>query len=142
MKIREFHIDDYDAIINLWTESSLPFKPNGRDQKHKIKRELNVKTSIFLIAEIENKIVGSVFGTHDGRKGWINRLAILPDYRGQGIAKKLVFEVEERLSKIGIEIIACLVENYNDKSMEFFKTIGYIKHNDIIYFSQRKNDKT
>jgi hypothetical protein len=43
------------------------------------------------------------------------------------------------LDKLGIEIIACFVEDWNMGSMEFFKKTDYIKHEDIYYFSKRKN---
>jgi len=111
MIIREFRIDDYDSLIDLWIKAELPFKPKGRDRADKIKKEINENKSFFLVAEIGNKLVGSVFGSHDGRKGWINRLAVLPEYRMQGIASELIEEVEKRLSEIGIDIVACLIEN-------------------------------
>lgn len=139
MIIREFNINDYDSLIELWTKAQLPFKPKGRDRVERIKKEINGNTSIFLVAEIEDKIVGSIFGSHDGRKGWINRLAVLPEYQNQGIATKLIKETEKRLSDIGIDIVACLIENWNDKSMKFFESKGYVKHTDIAYYTKRKN---
>ena len=51
----------------------------------------------FIGAFADGKLVGIVVATHDGRKGWINRLAVHPDYRRRGIAKKLIEEAEEYL---------------------------------------------
>jgi len=139
MIIREFSINDYDALIILWNDAQLPFKPKGRDKRDKIEYELKQGRNIFLIAEINGKIVGSVFGTHDGRKGWINRLAVSPEFQKQDIAKKLIAEVEDRFSELGIDIIACLVEDWNTKSLQVFEKLGYEKHSDIVYFSKRKD---
>lgn len=139
MIIREFSIKDYDALITLWNDAQLPFKPKGRDKRDKIEYELKQGRNIFLIAEINRKIVGSVFGTHDGRKGWINRLAVDPEFQRQDIAKKLIAEVEDRFSELGIDIIACLVEDWNTKSLQVFEKLGYEKHSDIVYFSKRKD---
>jgi len=139
MIIREFSIKDYDALITLWNDAQLPFKPKGRDKRDKIEYELKQGRDIFLIAEINGKIVGSVFGTHDGRKGWINRLAVAPEFQRQDIAKKLIAEVEDRFSELGIDIIACLVEDWNTKSLQVFEKLGYEKHSDIVYFSKRKD---
>ena len=139
MIIREFSIKDYDSLIILWNDAQLPFKPKGRDKRDKIEYVLKQETAIFLIAEINGKIVGSVFGTHDGRKGWINRLAVAPEFQKQDIAKKLIAEVEDRFSELGIDIIACLVEDWNAKSLQVFEKLGYEKHSDIVYFSKRKD---
>jgi ribosomal protein S18 acetylase RimI-like enzyme len=141
LKIRKFKIEDYENLIELWKRAGLPYKPEGRDRKDKIKKELERGIAIFLVAEINGKIAGSIIGTHDGRKGWINRLAVDPEYRRQGIAKKLIEEVEKKLYKEGIEIIACLIEDWNKSSMEFFKRMGYKEHKDIIYFTKRKYEE-
>lgn len=138
--IRNFNIEDYKNVIRLWDQSKLPFKSKGRDSLKKIKNETNKENSIFLVAEDNGKIIGSVFGTHDGRKGWINRLAVLPEYQRKGIAKNLCLEVEKKLNYLGIEIICCLIENYNINSFNFFKKLGYILHDDIKYLSKRKNN--
>ena len=88
------------------------------------------------------RIVGVVFGTHDGRKGWINRLAVAPDFRGQGIAHRLVGEVEAALHAQGIDVIAALVESDNRGSLAFFARIGYVHDPEIEYFSTRRDPES
>ncbi len=135
--IREYSIEDYDSLIKLWNLSELPYKPKGRDSKENITKEIKQKRSFFLLMELEGELIGSILATHDGRKGWINRLAILPEYRKSGFATKLIKEAEKKLINAGIGIIACLIENWNTSSMKFFKKSGYKSHIDIIYFTKR-----
>ena len=137
-EIREFAIEDYGDVMKLWRESKLPHRPQGRDREDCIAREITQSNAVFLVAEQEGVIVGSAFGTHDGRKGWINRVAVAPEYRRQGIAVELVRQVELRLRDMGIRIIACLIEDWNKESMEFFESIGYVRHHDISYFTKRE----
>ncbi|MDZ7859551.1 MAG: GNAT family N-acetyltransferase [Candidatus Krumholzibacteriota bacterium] len=137
--IREFSIEDYDSLLKLWNDSNLPYKPVGRDRRDRIERELEAANAVFLVALVGDKMAGSVFGTHDGRKGWINRLAVAPEYQQQGVARMLVERVEEILLTLGIEITACLIENWNGDSMKVFEKLGYTRHSDIVYFSKRKN---
>jgi ribosomal protein S18 acetylase RimI-like enzyme len=139
IKIRKFRIEDYDALIKLWEESELPYRPKGRDSWKSLVSELKHGCAIFLVAESEGRIIGSIFGTHDGRKGWINRLAVHPDFQKKGIGKKLVAEVERRLSKIGINIVAILIEDWNETSGQAFEKMGYIKHPDIHYYTKRRS---
>jgi ribosomal protein S18 acetylase RimI-like enzyme len=138
-KIRRAEIIDYQEVIHLWKMVQLPLKPKGRDKRENIEKEMSrPDLAIFLVAVNEDSVIGTIIGTHDGRKGWINRLAVHPDYQHQGMARQLVREVENQLSKSGIDITACLIEGYNRDSMDFFKKIGYQKHEDIFYFSRRK----
>lgn len=139
MTIREFRMADYEDMISLWEDAGLPYKPLGRDSRESIERQMNLECSIYLVAEVDGRLVGSILATHDGRKGWINRIAVLPPYRKRGIAAGLVEEAERRISGLGIDITACLVEDWNASSMEVFEKLGYTKHPDIIYFTKRKN---
>lgn len=131
------NIADYDDLIKLWNEAGLPYRPKGRDRKEKIAKELKNSNAVFLLAIFRKEIIGSIFGTHDGRKGWINRLAVSPAYRKLGLAKKLIEEVEKILTELGIEIIACMIEDWNNSSMKLFEKVGYKRHPDIFYFTKR-----
>jgi N-acetylglutamate synthase len=143
INIRRFTIDDYDAVISLWLECELPLKTKGRDHIDKIRKEITRDTAHFLVAEIEidgkKNIIGTVLATHDGRKGWINRLAVSPDFQHKGLAQRLLKEAENALHSMDIEIIACFIEDYNTHSMNFFKKAGYIHHPDFYYFTKRKH---
>jgi ribosomal protein S18 acetylase RimI-like enzyme len=135
--IRKFHLSNYDAILNFWDETGLHYRPKGRDSRERIEKEIKKRHNIFLIAEADGKIVGTILGTHDGRKGWLNRVAIAKKFRRQGIARRLVTELEHRLDKLGLDVIACLIEGDNKTSMKFFNRLGYEK-SDVLYFSKRK----
>ena len=137
--IRPLRAADYDATISLWRESGLPYFSQGRDSKDEIIRQLSLPTSIFLVAEFDGKIVGVILGTHDGRKGWINRLAVSPHSCPVGVARRLLEAVEKRFSQLGIGIFSCLIEGWNARSMKFFRSAGYEKCEDIIYFRKKLN---
>jgi len=140
--IRDMRPDDYEAVRRLWQESGLPFKPEGRDSRERVVVQLGRDTAVFLIAELDGEPVGVVFGTHDGRKGWINRLAVAPAFQRQGIAHTLVREVEARLAARGVEITAALIETPNTASLDFFRAIGYAHDPDIEYVSRRRGPET
>jgi len=142
LRIRALTIGDYDALVRLWQEGGLPFRPDGRDRRERIAQELEGPCSVFLAAEEDGRLVGAILGTHDGRKGWINRLVVAPSHRRRGIAKALVDEVEKRLAELGIEVIACLIEDWNQDSMLFFAAIGYVYDEEVLYYSKRKDPRS
>ena len=90
MDIKPLKLEDYDAIINVWKLAHLPFKPRGRDKKDEIKRQISASPDIFLGAYVNGQLIGVIMGSDDGRKGWINRLAVHPGYRRQGLAGSLI----------------------------------------------------
>ena len=139
MHIRQLTPEDYNRIVEIWTQAGLTFRPFGRDAKERFQSEIGQGTAVFLGAEVDGELVGVVLGTHDGRKGWINRLAVLPDHRSRGIGRALAMEVERRLNELDILIVTCLIEDGNDASKEFFESLDYIGHPDIAYYSKRRS---
>ena len=135
--IREFRMDDYESVIALWEEAGIHYRPNGRENPQRMAKELKSGQAIFLVAEANKKIVGVVLGTNDGRKGWINRLAVAKEFRRQNVASELAAAVENRLNELGIEVIACLIEPENSVSRIFFSKLGYTKA-PVEYFSKKK----
>jgi ribosomal protein S18 acetylase RimI-like enzyme len=137
--IRKFRIEDYDGIIKLWEKCRLPLKPEGRDGREEISRQIQLDQVIFLVAEVEAGLVGTILATHDGRKGWINRLAVDPAFRGQGLAKNLVRQAERELEKAGLQMFAALIEEDNLRSIKLFEKLGYSFHPEIKYFTRKKS---
>ncbi len=138
IKIVTYRESDYETLVDLWERAGLPYKPKGRDRREKIAAEMKRGVGRFLFAVDGEKYIGTVLVTHDGRKGWINRVAVLPEYRHKGIARKLVEAAEQWLDEQGIEIYACQIEAYNEDSYEVFKKLGYIPFEGIRYLTKRK----
>jgi len=138
--IRMMRPADYHGVLDLWRACGLPSRPLGRDSEPHIRRELAATHASFLLAEDpQNQLIGTVFATHDGRKGWINRLAVDPRWQSRGVGRALVLAAEEHLRTLGIGIIACLIEGDNDRSEQLFTSLGYVFHDDIRYYTKRKH---
>jgi ribosomal protein S18 acetylase RimI-like enzyme len=140
MEIRKLTIDNYEEMTKLWSKARLPFRPSGRDSREAVAAEMKANPGFFLGAFEDDQLVGLVVVSCDLRKGWLNRLAVDPDYRHRGVAKNLIVEAEKTLRKRCIKIFCALIEEYNDTSKELFKRCGYVEHRDIIYFSKRESD--
>jgi len=139
--IRSFNTKDYFNIINLWDKAGLSYRPEGRDSLKNIETQIKNGKAIFLVAEAGKTIAGCVLGTHDGRKGWINRLAVVPELRRERIGSRLIEEVERMFDEIGLEVIACLIEKNNTISKKVFKKLGY-EYYPVDYYSKRKSRKS
>jgi ribosomal protein S18 acetylase RimI-like enzyme len=116
----------------------------GRDSRQAFTQQLdnragNGAASLQTVLGIENgdQLIAAVVATHDGRKGWINRLAVHPDHRGAGHAKRLITWAENSLKEQGINVIAALIENKNVASLALFQQMGYQLAEDVRYLSKR-----
>jgi ribosomal protein S18 acetylase RimI-like enzyme len=130
MEIREFKITDYDRVMKLWKESGLVIRPG--DDIDGVRLKLQRDPDLFLLAQSNDEILGVVMGAWDGRRGWINHLAVKPSQQRTGIGSRLVRELETRLAKKGARKVNAQVYQWNKQSIEFFKAAGYEVHDDLI----------
>lgn len=133
-------IDEYADIIRLWKDAGIPYKPEGRDTKDNVSEELHNQPEYWIGAYEGREIVGIIVGTDDGRKGWINRLAVDENYRGEGLGRRLVERLESIFEEKGFKIWATLIEPDNPEGMKFFEKIGF-EDSDIKYYSKREDEK-
>ncbi len=140
--IRKLTIDDYPDVVNLWKSVGLEIRLKGRDHPDQMDKQLK-SNNVVLLGKYSNDIlIGVVLISHDGRKGWLNRLAVNPEYQRKGVAKELIFNAEILLfEEFGIEIYGALVSKENLKSDHLFVSVCYEKWEEVSYFSKRlRND--
>lgn len=123
MQIRVFRSEDEEAVVKLWTDCGLVVSWNNPHLD--IRRKLKVQPGMFLVACIEEKVIGSVMAGYEGHRGWINYLAVHPDYRNKGFAVQLMNRAEELLRAIGCPKINLQVRTSNTEVIEFYKGIGF-----------------
>ena len=135
--LRRLTIDDHAAILALWQRAGLhSIRPEGRDSRSEFEKQL-AGGQIAIGLEGNGRLIGVVLATNDTRKGWINRLAIDPDYRRKGYGEQLACAAEEALREAGMKLIAAFIEEGNTASLALFEKLGYAVHQNIYYVSKR-----
>ena len=138
VEVRRLTIEDYDAMVKVWERAGLPYKPKGRDSPEAVAKLMLKFPGFFLGAFAEDRLVGVVVGSYETRmKGWINRLAVDPQYQRQGIAQQLVTRMEKELKRHGARIFCALIETPNEESVGVFRKLGYALHENILYATKR-----
>ena len=117
----------------LWRNGSLHLGPS--DTARALERSRQRDPELFLVAEATGRPVGAVLGRYDGRRGWINHLAVDPDARHRGIGTALVRELEERLRRKGCSKVNLHVARSNATVGAFYERLGY-RRADLLFLEK------
>ena len=120
--VREFRSRDGDGLRTLWRLAG--FNPLGDDDMS-LRRFAQRNPGLFLVAAQGPAVVGSAMGGWDGWRGWIYHVATAPVQRRQGVATKLVRQVEAGLHAVGCRRAIAIVRDANDVGAAFWVALGY-----------------
>ena len=129
--IREFHYpEDYPTVRLLWENTGQGIQLRRSDTPDEIRKKLQRDPDLFLVAEENGKMLGSVLGGFDGRRGMVYHLAVTETYRKRGIGELLMDELEIRLKAKGCIRCYLLVTVENESAMRFYEKRGWahMKH--------------
>ena len=124
MQIRIYHDSDEAAVVALWNEA-LPDSAPHNDPATSIRRKVAVDRDLFLVADIEGAIVGTVMGGYDGHRGWIYSVAVDRRHRRQGIGGALIRRLEAALAERGCLKVNLQVRASNEEVVAFYEELGY-----------------
>ena len=137
VRIGKLGLDDYEAMVALWRRVGLVNRVGIRDARRAFARQVRLNNGLYLGAFDGDRLVGTVLGTHDTRKGWINRLAVDPAYQRRGVGSRLLKTCERALVRKGVRIIAALIVKGNEPSTNLFRRSGYELSEDIVYVRKK-----
>ena len=125
--------EEYPAIVGLWERSGPGIHLRRSDEPQEMRKKLERDPDLFLVAEVAGKIVGSVLGGFDGRRGMMYHLAVAPEVRRQGIGAALMEELEQRLRQKGCIRYYLLVTPDNEAAIQFYEQYGWERMNLFAY---------
>jgi ribosomal protein S18 acetylase RimI-like enzyme len=129
--------DRVDELLALWESAGLKIRRAGREHPERLRAELRDHPNNYIGAFVEEQLVAVVIASWDGRRGWINRLAVHPDLRRKGLGKQLIMRAELELRRRGARVIAVLIEPDNEASLRLFREVGYLDEPAALYLSKR-----
>ena len=87
-------------------------------------------------------IVGTVIGGWDGRRGWVYRMAVHPDYQRRGIGTALMRDLEERFRAKGALAINVIYNTDNARARAFYCSLGYADRGEVSVVGKTLADAT
>ncbi|HIH77766.1 MAG TPA: ribosomal protein S18-alanine N-acetyltransferase [Halobacteria archaeon] len=124
--IRQFSISDYSEV------RALELNAFNEDNSTYYIELYQFFPDSFYVATVNNKVVGFVVGLVTVEKiGRIFSLAVLKDYRGNGIGRALLKKIIDVLERKGVMKIRLEVREDNEVAKNLYKSMNF-KEVDII----------
>lgn len=132
--IRAMTLDDYDTVIELM-RATPGISLRDADSRESTARYVARNPGMSFVAEIGGVLCGCVMSGHDGRRGYLQHLLVLPEYRRQGIAKALVGRCLTSLEAAGIHKCHLDVFKSNLAAARYWQSQGWQLRSDIDRYS-------
>ena len=133
-QIHTIQEEDHEQLVNLWKTCGLVVAWN--DPSKDILRKVSRDPDGLLIGWFEQKLVASVMVGYAGHRGWINYLAVDPQFRQQGFGRKMMEAAEKYLLNLVYPKINLQIRASNQEVIEFYLNQGFLK-DDVINMGKR-----
>ena len=138
LTIRQYKDTDLEEVVNIWKQCNLVVPWNHHETDINIK--VTFQPDLFLVGESDNCIIATVMAGFEGHRGWINYLAVLPEFQEQGLGQRMMDEAEKRLRKLGCPKINLQVRSSNKNVIAFYKSIGF-SQDEVISLGKRPDGR-
>lgn len=140
VKLREMKLDDYSQVINLW-EHTENIGLSSADTQQNLEKFLKRNPGLNFVIFEDQRLVGTILGGHDGRRGAIYHLAVDIDFREKGYGKQLLDACVNAFSRAGIERCHIHVYADNDAGIKFWQKNGWFLRPELKLLSKDINGK-
>ncbi len=108
------------------------YEPKGLERRRKEIAENLSTVHTFVLKNDKGKIIGFCKALKFADYGEIDAMYVIPEFKGQGLGKKLIQKAFEWLgSELKIRLV---VVEYNSRAIEFYKKMGFRETgNKVIY---------
>ncbi len=123
MQIRCYQDEDQQQVIELWQACDLlrPWNDPVKDIQRKLVRD----PELFFVGSLNKVIIATVMAGYEGHRGWINYLAVQPEFQRSGFGRQLMQHAEAALKDIGCPKINLQIRESNNQAIEFYRVLGY-----------------
>ena len=143
MKIRSAKIDDCDAITSLYKQlydTEKAFDDNlineyiiDDKQLKSIRKKINSIKEIFLVAEMDQKIVGVIDGYiidsihYKEKVSFLEHLCVDKKYREKRIATELIQEFSNKSKEKGATYVKLYAFEKNSNAIKLYNKLGFVE---------------
>jgi ribosomal protein S18 acetylase RimI-like enzyme len=124
VSIRPARLQELTQVLELWAAARSTYASTA-DTGEALRALLERDAGSLLVAELDGLVVGTLIAAWDGWRGNMYRLAVQPEHRRRGIARRLLAAGEERLRRLGARRISVLVWREDERAVGTWLGAGY-----------------
>lgn len=129
-RLRPMQAEDYDAVLALW-QSSSGMTLRQCDSRQAITEYLHRNPQLSQVLWHDDELVGAVLVGTDGRRGYLQHLAVATRWQRQGLGKQLLAASITALQSAGIDKTHLFIHNDNASALAFYRHLGWQERTDI-----------
>jgi ribosomal protein S18 acetylase RimI-like enzyme len=122
--VRTYRLQDEPSVTALWRDV-FAGDPPWNAPSLVIQRKLATQPELFLVGEMDGRVVATVLAGFDGVRGWVYHLAVAPERRRRGFGRVMMAEAERRLGQLGCPKVNLQVRASNAGVVAFYERLGY-----------------
>jgi ribosomal protein S18 acetylase RimI-like enzyme len=134
MNYRRMQLGDYETAVALWRQAE-GVKLRDADSREGVEKYLRRNDGLSFVAESDGKLVGTIMAGHDGKRGYIQHLAVEESCRRAGVATHLLRLCLSALANEGILKSHIHVLYGNELAKAFWQSRGWAVRRDIEVYS-------
>ncbi len=131
---------DYEAVMQLLAATE-GVRLREADSREATARYLERNPGLSFVAILDGKVAGCIMSGHDGRRGYLQHLAVWPQMRRRGAGAALAAACLAELEKLGIHKTHLDVLVENTAAQRFWQRRGWQKRDDILRYSFAKGSR-
>ncbi|MCL1951608.1 MAG: GNAT family N-acetyltransferase [Oscillospiraceae bacterium] len=133
MTIRVMTLADHPAVYALW--ASLPGigLHDPEDSLAGMAYYLRRNPESCFVAEEGDRVIGAILCGNDGRRGYINHLAVAQEHQGRGLGRALVNACLAAMRSEGILKCSFVTFRDNESGNAFWDALGSARRDDCLY---------
>lgn len=138
--LRPMTLDDHAPVLELM-QATPGVSVREADSREATARYLARNPGLSFVAEAQGRIVGCLMAGHDGRRGSLQHLLVVPEYRRQGIATSLVERCLDALEREGIFKSNIDIYRTNTAGLAFWERLGWVQRQDTHRYFRIRGDR-
>jgi ribosomal protein S18 acetylase RimI-like enzyme len=134
--VRRMRTQDAEAVLRI--DEKITGTPHEAQWESRIIDQLTRNPLGCLVAEIEGKVAGFIFGEIRGwefaipKSGWIEIVGVDPEYQGAGVARALIEKLHVYFLNHNIGRVMTMVDWNDGGLVSFFRVMGFERSDFII----------
>jgi mycothiol synthase len=128
-------------IQNLSFEGSWGFCPNTADEIGFYLAMTMTRIQDVMVLQDKEEVIGYLWpqfleesGEGGGAHGWIHMVGVHPDYRGQGLGKKLLRAGLQGFREKGVRAVELTVDEENRGAVHLYSVLGFSTQDTKLWF--------